>query len=378
MNLRNIICALALLALAFSAAAQEITCDLCGNTIYGRYYKVEDRVDGKTKRLCEDCAQIKEHCFICEMPVKEGYKTLLDGRCICSRDLKDAVESDAEAKDICSRVKDDMDRLFSRFLTMPGDNVELSIVDKFHLENLFHAPGYESACVSVFGATASNPLPNGKFLHTIDILSYLQKPRLMAVCAHEYTHAWVAENVKPARRAVLDKNTHEAFCELIAYKYMESLNEQGELDNITNNHYTRGQIQVMLEADKKYGFNTVVEWIKNGEDSTIDMANLDRVRYVKDGVTAPAAAATTVALLYVPPSVPSPVPSTLMLKGISGAGQHRFALINNATLETMERGRVRVGQTNVIVRCLEIRDRSVVIEVAGAKEKKELFLSGKD
>ena len=66
-----------------------------------------------------------------------------------------------------------------------------------------------------------------------------------------------------------------------------------------------------------------------------------------------------------------------MLKGISGTGQHRFALINNTTLEPMEKGRVRVGQTNVVVRCLEIRNNSVVIQVNGTKEKKELFLSVK-
>ncbi len=201
MNLHKIICGLALLALAFGVRAEDITCDVCGETIHGKYYNIEDRVEGKTKRICGNCGQIKDRCFICGMPVKDNYKGLIDGRFICARDLKDAVESDEEAKEICVGVKDDLDRLFSRFLSMPGGNVELSIVDKFHLENLFHAPGHETACVSIYGATASNPLPNGKLLHTIDILSYLKKPRLMAVCAHEYTHAWVAENVPPARRA---------------------------------------------------------------------------------------------------------------------------------------------------------------------------------
>jgi hypothetical protein len=367
---------LVLLAIAFGVRAEEIKCDLCGQIIHNHFYTIEDREEGVTKRICDTCEQIKERCFICGMPVKDGCKSLLDGRYICARDLKDVVESDVEAKEICKGVKDGVDRVLSRYLTMPGENVELSIVDKFHLENLFHAPGYETACVSVYGATASNPLPNGKLLHTIDILSYLKKPRLMAVCAHEYTHAWVAENVNPARRRLLDKNTHEAFCELIAYKYMESLHEEGEMENIKRNHYTVGQIQVLLEADKKYGFNTIVEWIKNGEDNTINMASLDRIRFVKDGVTAPSPAPAA-ALLYLPTPAPTPVPDTLTLKGISGAGQHRFALINNATLETMERSRVRVGQTNVMVRCVEIHDNSVVIEVDGSKEKKELFLAVK-
>jgi hypothetical protein len=365
--------ALALLVLCFSARAQDLTCDICGEAIHGRFYTIEDLVEGKTRRICGNCEQIKERCFICNMPVKAGYKSLPDGRYICSRDLKDAVESDADAKEICKGVKDGLDRLLSRFLTMPGDNVELSIVDKFHLEDLFHAPGYANSCVSVYGATSSHPLHNGKFLHTIDILSYLKKSRLMAVCAHEYTHTWVAENVPPARRAVLDKNVHEALCELVAYKYMESIHEEAEMENIRHNTYTVGKIHVLLAADSQYGFNTILEWMKNGEDTTIDMANLDRIRFVKDGVTAPRPN-PALALLYVPTPAPTPVPATLKLKSISGVGKDRFVLINDATLEPQESGRVRVGKTNVMVRCLEIRDHSVVIQVNGAKDEKELFM----
>ncbi len=155
---------------------------------------------------------------------------------------------------------------------------------------------------------------------------------------------------------------------------MESLHEEAEMENIKRNHYTVGQIQVLLEADSRYGFNTIVEWIKNGEDNSIDLAHLDRIRLTKDGGVAPSAAIAS-ALLYVPTAVPTPVPDTLTLKGISGVRQHRFALINDATFETMEKRRVRVARTNVIVRCLEIRDDSVVIQVNGSSEKQELFIS---
>ncbi len=67
-------------------------------------------------------------------------------------------------------------------------------------------------------------------------------------------------------------------------------------------------------------------------------------------------------------------PSTLMLKSISGSGKNRFAMINNTTFETMEKARVRLGQTNVVVRCLEIRNDSVTIQVEGSAEKQQLFL----
>ncbi len=49
-------------------------------------------------------------------------------------------------------------------------------------------------------------------------------------------------------------------------------------------------------------------------------------------------------------------------------------MINNTTFETMEKAKVRLGQTNVVVRCLEIRNDSVMIQVEGATEKQQLFL----
>ena len=278
-----------------------------------------------------------------------------------------------EAKDICRETVDDLDRLLSRYMTFPEGNVEISIVDKFHLENLFRAPGFHADGSSVYGATASNPLPDGKLLHTIDLLSFLSKSRLMAVCAHEYTHTWMNQNLKPGRQSSLDRDTVEGFCELIAHKYMESRQDSIQMGIIERNDYTKGQVNVLIAADQQYGFNTVLEWMENGEDNRLDMANLDRVRAVQDTPYTPLKSPAAV-FAVVPPPPPTKVPDTLVLKGISGTPEDRFALINNATFEPMEHGPVRVGQTNVLIRCLEIRDNSVVIQVDGSNEKKQLFL----
>ena len=70
----------------------------------------------------------------------------------------------------------------------------------------------------------------------------------------------------------------------------------------------------------------------------------------------------------------TPVPDTLTLIGISGAGIGRLALINDRAFCVKESGKVRVGKTNVVIRCLEIRDGSVLIEVAGSQEKQELSI----
>jgi hypothetical protein len=64
----------------------------------------------------------------------------------------------------------------------------------------------------------------------------------------------------------------------------------------------------------------------------------------------------------------------LALKGISGAKGQRLALINTATVSEGELAEIRFGPQVVKIRCREIRDRSVIIELDGLGERKELKL----
>jgi|WetSurMetagenome_2_1015567.scaffolds.fasta_scaffold101340_1 thioredoxin-related protein len=74
------------------------------------------------------------------------------------------------------------------------------------------------------------------------------------------------------------------------------------------------------------------------------------------------------------PIQPPPRYAQLTLKGISGPANRRMALINNQTLGAGEAGRVKLGEGEVQVRCLEIRDKSVVVLVEGETERRELRL----
>lgn len=355
------------------ASADTMTCAICGQPINGSFYNLEDRLTGEKKFVCAGCEALEGRCFVCGLPMREGFVKLNDGRYLCARDSTDVVTNDDEAIDVANKVRDDLDRLFSRFLTIPETNVEVSVGDKFQLEAPFRAPGNEDDCVTVYGHTRTSRLSRGTYLHHITLLSYLQKSRFMAVCAHEFGHTWINENVPPQRKAHMNKDTVEGFCELVAYKYMASLDDNQEMKTIRHNNYTKGQIHVLIEADRKYGFDTVMEWMKAGEDDTLDFADLDRIRATGQGYV-PTPEAALAALLYVPPHAPSPVPDTLELKGISGTPQHRFALINDTTFQPGERWKVRKGSSKVMVQCLEIRPESAVIRVAGSSEKQELFL----
>ena len=67
----------------------------------------------------------------------------------------------------------------------------------------------------------------------------------------------------------------------------------------------------------------------------------------------------------------------VLLKGISGTGTRRFALINNHTFEVGEQAEVKTNEGKIKIRCLEIRDRSVVVSVAGELQRRELALNEK-
>jgi hypothetical protein len=71
---------------------------------------------------------------------------------------------------------------------------------------------------------------------------------------------------------------------------------------------------------------------------------------------------------------PSDLFKNLALKGISGTKGAQLALINSSTVAVGELAEIRCGRQVVKVICREIRDRSVIIELMGLGEMKELFL----
>jgi hypothetical protein len=64
----------------------------------------------------------------------------------------------------------------------------------------------------------------------------------------------------------------------------------------------------------------------------------------------------------------------LALKGISGPIGQRLALINSSTVAIGELAEIRCGQKLVKIRCLEIRDSSVLIALVSTGETRELKL----
>ncbi len=355
-------------ALGFVSCPQAQRCAVCDLAITTDFYRIQDQVTEEQKPICQECASLARRCYLCGLPVKNNITQLQDGRVLCARDAKGVILSPDEARQICDETRNELGRMLSRFLTFPATNVSISMVDKVHMEQLFQTPGFDRQCPSIFGYIRSRPNQAGGARHAISLLSGLPRARLMATCAHEMAHSWLNENLAQERQ--INRDSVEGFCELIAFKLMSELGQEQEQKVIQSNRYTRGQFGLFLDAETRYGFYTIMQWMKSGLDSRLTETDLDRVRQTR--FQPPAATPNTIVPL--PQPAVTPVPDTLTLIGISGVGNRGLALIDNRAFSAGESGRVRVGQTNVVLRCLEIRSNSVVIEVAGSAEKQELFL----
>ncbi len=198
----------------------------------------------------------------------------------------------------------------------------------------------------------------------------MPRGELKAVCAHELSHAWVFENVPAARKRTLGGDAHEGFCELVAYLLMVSQEDQDEIDLILKNRYTRGQIDCFIEAEQRFGFNEIIDWMKYGQDAALHKEDLNRIRNLQLPARTPAGPSAFPAYTTQTPSAPS----GFILKGVSWTRERPLAVINNRTFELKEQGQVKIGGTNVLIRCLVIRQDGARIRILSSGEERELAL----
>jgi hypothetical protein len=76
-------------------------------------------------------------------------------------------------------------------------------------------------------------------------------------------------------------------------------------------------------------------------------------------------------------SPPKNFSDQIKLKGILGSATRRLVLINNHTFAVGEQAEVKTSEGKVKVRCLEIRERSVIVALPGDTQRRELYLNEK-
>lgn len=365
--------ALTLVFLARVAWAAADVCHVCKKGIESAVFLAEDKVTRARCFLCGECARLTDICYLCGLPVRKDFRTLTDGRVICQRDVAAVVIEEAEALRICDQVKDELDRQFIRSLTLPT-NVTVRLMDRLNLQELFKVIGHDNSCPNVLGC-AEAKTNGGQRSFEISVLSGLLREDLMTTCVHEYAHTWAIENLSAARNQTIGKDAVEGFCELLSFLYAEQKGLAAGRSNILANRYTRGQVQHFIAATRFYGFQDVVDWMQRGQDRILVGEDLGRVRLLEDAPAAkPTAPRPPVVNASPAASAPPRLPDKLTLKAITGSKARPLAIINDQNFAARDVARVRLAAGNPLVRCLEIRERSVLIrfEESGATEELKL------
>ncbi|MGA3284221.1 MAG: hypothetical protein ABSD57_07170 [Verrucomicrobiota bacterium] len=352
-------------------AQADNICAICGKPIYGgTVYIATDKVTGEQKMVCSDCAKLPR-CSICGLPVKENYIELPDGRRLCARDAKTVVLKADEVEQICGQVKDDLDRLFSRFTSFPT-NVDVTVIDRIDVDSMFDTEGNAFESPDLLGCIRPETV-NNKTRYKMSLLTGMPLAQLKETCAHEYSHAWVGENVPKERRARLGRDAEEGFCEMVGYLLMDSQNEEVGKKRVLQNHYTRGQIDLFIEAEQRYGFDQVLDWMKYGVAPQLEAGHVDEIRDVRMPPAESVAGSPATFNGMKSALKPAPAPATVKLEGVLW-GNRPVAIINGHSFLANDLEKVRLGNTNVMVRCLEIREKSVRIQNVDSGKEQELSL----
>ena len=348
-------------------AQAENVCAICGKEIQGTVYIMTDQVTGEKVLVCSDCIKLPR-CSICGLPVKENYIELPDGRYLCARDAKTVVLKADDIGETCSQVKDDLDRLFSRFTSFPT-NVDVTVIDRIDVNSMFNTGGNSVESPDLLGCIRPGTV-NDQTRYKMSLLTGMPLAQLKETCAHEYSHAWVGENVPKERHARLARDAEEGFCELVGYMLMDSQNEELGKKRVLRNHYTRGQINLFIEAEQRYGFDEVLDWMKYGVAPRLEAGHVDELRNVR---IPPAKTAAGTPAVFNAINKSAPAPATIKLEGILW-GNRPAAIINGRSFLVNDLEKVPLGNTNVMIRCLEIRAKSVRIQNIGSGNEQELSL----
>jgi hypothetical protein len=288
------------------------------------------------------------------------------------------VLNDDDIQRTFSNVHDDLDKLFSRYTTFPT-NVDVSVIDQIDVDSVMNSSSVENS--DVLGYTQGTTVDSRR-RYKIGLLSGQSEAQLEEVCAHELSHAWVGENVPPERHARLQRDTEEGFCEMMGYLLMDSKGDEGEKKRVLANAYTRGQVQLFVEAEQEYGFDEILDWMQYGVTDRLEDGHLDEVRDIKIPASNPAINPSSQATGNPSPAsspvasaAPVSAPKTIELQGILW-GSLPSAIINGKSFFVGDEHAVQVGGSRVTIHCINIEKNAVRIRDVDTGTEQELRLSG--
>jgi hypothetical protein len=337
--------------LAASAAETNYFCVVCGKgPLIGRIWL------SKWGAVCDDCNKLENHCSLCGLPIRPGDGAVKtgDGRYICKFDRPNAVLDAAGAREVFTDTRRELVEMFGRGFALKYPEVTVNLFDVDYWSEQGHSDGLHK-----FGFASTRKTPKGDCTHEVVLLSGRLRSELVMTAAHEYTHLWINENRTDEH--VIDPDTVEAICELSAYLLAgaEKLPEQQQ--RILANPYTHGKINSLIALETQTGIGYILNWVKNGTTTNI---------------AAPAYVAPVAVPVKPVKHSPPPLPEKLQFTGLSVIGTDQKAIINGLTFAPGEERRIQLRDKSVLVRCREINEHEVAVQLDDAPDWVRLKLNG--
>ncbi len=347
MILRQFALILFLFASVFISTAAETNyiCVVCGKGPLAGHIWLHPRGP-----ICDDCHKLENRCSLCGLPVRDGDGSVKtgDGRFICKFDKPNAVLEVEAAREIFEDVRQDVVRLYGQTFLLKYPDVTVNMFDVDYWTEKGQTNGLDR-----IGFASTRRMPSGQCTHEVVMLSGELHDEMVATAAHEYTHLWINEN-RPGGR-VIDTDTVEAICELTAYKLMQKKNLPVMQKKILENPYTHGKIKTLIEIEQQSDTDYVLDWVKDGKTAMLE----------EDAGFSVPTASPAAPFSYVPPVLPQ----GLLFKGLITIGKNRQAVINGAAFSVDDQKQIKLRNKAVLIRCREIRDAAVVVEIDGATDR---------
>ncbi|MFH1738931.1 MAG: protein DA1, partial [bacterium] len=193
-----------------SCAEKLPRCKACGKTIVGAYFTVKFKGE-----YCAECARSRPDCYACGAPVSNIYWKLPDGRFLCESCKNRSLFREDQVRTIMNEV-----------VELAGTRLGLVVKRPWTLRlNKLNTNGQASVNAARQGLEVASPI-SGKEMgiyiergdyREIVLLYGIPISMIYETAAHEFTHAWQAENCPPSQSLEL----REGFAQWVAAQILE-------------------------------------------------------------------------------------------------------------------------------------------------------------
>jgi hypothetical protein len=234
----------AVAGLCAACAAGAPRCLACGSLLADRYYEINGRGP-----FCETCHATRKRCDVCGVPLDAQVQWLPDGRAICGTCQLTAIMDAERAHQLFEWVVDVVGSVLGLQLRI---GVRFTLSDRVGVRAQLQKikPEHWHDADKVLGVYVRD----GRH-RTIYVQNGLPQILFVQVVAHEWTHAWQAENCPLVRDVLIV----EGFAEWVAYKVLQAMQASKKMALMTERPDLYGVgLRVMLAREGRAGESGVL------------------------------------------------------------------------------------------------------------------------